>query len=126
MSNKKLPKVNMHGLILLREEGQGLLYMDIELQQHKLHMQALQCLILWSNVVLTEPLAIFFLKTKAEKLNKGKHRENQYSLSQDTKGFYHSNLTTKGILSTTSNTWFKMSACFFIHPCWVVVIGLNS
>lgn len=32
----------MHGLILLREKGQGLLYMDIELQQHKLHMQALQ------------------------------------------------------------------------------------
>lgn len=76
MSNKKLPKVNMHGLIILREEGQGLLYMDIELQQHKLHMQALQCYILWSSVVLTEPLAIFFLKTKAEKLDKGKQRKS--------------------------------------------------
>lgn len=48
VSNEKVPKVNMHRLIILREKGRGLLYMDIELQQHKLHMQALLYYILLS------------------------------------------------------------------------------
>lgn len=32
MQNKKLPKVNMHRLLRLREKGQSLRYMDTDLQ----------------------------------------------------------------------------------------------